>query len=65
MSTKVVIDAEEPSSLQRALGVSRAVWLGEVAAIRVDPLADDPELTTLGDACDGYVDHYRPAKPSR
>jgi hypothetical protein len=54
------VDALSPSGLQDTFGVSRAVWLGEIAATRVDPLAEDPQKSTLGDACGAYVDHYRP-----
>jgi hypothetical protein len=50
----VTVSAREPSSLQRALGVDRRVWLGTLAASRVGPPAQAP----LTRACGRYVDHY-------
>jgi len=61
--TEIQVSAAEPSAFQDTLGVSRSVWLGEIAATRVDPLTEDPEITALGDACDEFVDHYRPQSP--
>jgi hypothetical protein len=60
---EVTVTAEDPSGLQDALGVDRSVWLGEVAATRVDPLREPPAETALGDACGDYVDHLR--RPGR
>ncbi len=60
-SLDVSVSAEEPGGLERAIGAERRVWLGEVAAMRVDPLAGDPDEVPLSDACGAYVDHVGPS----
>ena len=61
---EVAVSAEEPGTLERAVGATRRVWLGEVAATRVDPLAEAPDTVPLGAACGRYVDRYVPrARP--
>jgi hypothetical protein len=57
---EVEVDAAEPAGLARAVGAERRVWLGEVAATRLDPLASEPQEIPLGSACDRYVDRYVP-----
>jgi hypothetical protein len=57
---EVEVEAAEPAALARAVGADRKVWLGEVAATRLDPLVSDPEAVPLGDACGRYVDRYVP-----
>jgi hypothetical protein len=50
-----VVRAAEPTGLQRALGVERRVWLGDLAATPQErPVAE----TTLERACSRYVDHF-------
>jgi hypothetical protein len=51
---RIAVDAHEPSSLQRFLGVRRQVWLGGIAATKVAP----PRKVAIGNACGQYVDHY-------
>jgi hypothetical protein len=50
----VTVGADQPSALQRSLGVRRQVWLGTVAATRAESKA-----IPLHDACDRFVDHWR------
>lgn len=57
---EVAVEAAEPATLARAAGATRRVWLGEVAATRLDPLATAPEVVPLGAACERYVDRYDP-----
>ena len=59
-SVEVSVDAEEPAALARLAGADRKVWLGALAATRLDPLADQPETVALGEACGRYVDRYVP-----
>jgi hypothetical protein len=55
---RVDVAAAEPSALERALGAPRRVWLGELAATRLDPTAGStPRAVALADACGDYVDH--------
>jgi len=56
----VEIEAREPASLAGAVGATRRVWLGELAATRLDPLAAEAEIVPLGAACGRYVDRYVP-----
>ncbi len=42
------------------MGAPRKVWLGELAATRLDPLADEPQDIPLADACGRYLDRYVP-----
>jgi hypothetical protein len=49
---EVEVSADEPSTLQRALGVTRTSWLGTVALTS----QDEPE--TSAEPCREYVDHY-------
>ncbi len=49
---EIEVSADEPSALQRALGVTRTSWLGTVALISQD------EPSTSAEACGEYVDHY-------
>ena len=58
--TEVEAEAAEPAALARAAGAPRRVWLGDVAATRLDPLAAEPEVVPLGAACGRYVDRYVP-----
>jgi hypothetical protein len=51
---EIEVSADEPSGLQRALGVERSTWLGTVALTS----RDRPETTELVRACNEYVDHY-------
>ena len=51
----VTVHAEEPNTLQRALGVDRKVWLGRVAATTAAPRG-----IATADACGEYLDHYVP-----
>jgi hypothetical protein len=51
---RIAVDAPQPSSLQRLLGVRRQVWLGGIAATRVAA----PKTLAIGKACGRYVDHY-------
>jgi hypothetical protein len=57
---EVTVDAAEPAALARAAAATRRVWLGEIAATRLDPLAEEPQIVPLGAACDRYVDRYDP-----
>ena len=52
--TTVTVRAEQPTGLQRLLGVKRQVWLGYVAATR--PGVGHVPLRA---ACGHYVDHWR------
>jgi hypothetical protein len=49
---EIEVSADEPSALQRALGVKRTSWLGTVALIS----QDEPRISA--EACGEYVDHY-------
>ncbi len=49
---EIEISADEPSALQRALGVERTSWLGTVA------LTSQAEPRISAEACDEYVDHF-------
>ncbi|MCD6015790.1 MAG: hypothetical protein K0R88_1874 [Solirubrobacterales bacterium] len=52
---EVVVRAAEPSGLQRAVGVERRVWLGDIAATpSTRPVVD----VVLARACVQYVDHF-------
>jgi hypothetical protein len=57
---EVEVEAGEPAALARFVGAPRKVWLGELAATRLDPLADEPETLPLASACGAYVDRYVP-----
>jgi hypothetical protein len=59
----ITVSAEEPTGLQRALGVERRTWLGAIAAIRVDPLSDPPPSVAPATICDAYLDHAAKAIP--
>ncbi len=59
-SVDVAIEADEPPALARLVGAERKVWLGELAATRLDPLTDEPATLPLGEACGKYVDRYVP-----
>src|SRR3954454_22504020 len=56
----VTVQAEEPSSFQRLVGVRRQVWLGGVGATR-----GRPATTALHGTCDRFVDHYVVRGPTR
>ncbi len=49
---EVEVSADEPSALQRALGVTRTSWLGTLALTS----QDEPEMSA--EPCGEYVDHY-------
>jgi len=49
---EVEVSADQPSTLQRALGVTRTSWLGTVALTS----QDEPEMSA--EPCGEYVDHY-------
>ena len=49
---EVEVSAGRPSGLQRALGVTRTIWLGTVALTS----QDGPK--TSAEACGEYIDHY-------
>ena len=53
----VEVSAAEPSGVQRALGVKRRVWLGDIALTPTQA----PAVKPLRDACGDYVDRYLPA----
>ena len=57
---EVEVQADEPASLARLVGAQRKVWLGELAATRLDPLADEPQDIPLADVCGRYLDRYVP-----
>lgn len=57
---EVEVTASEPGALERVAGATRRVWLGKVAATRLDPLAEKPGAVALGEACNRYVDRYDP-----
>jgi hypothetical protein len=50
---QIKVNAEEPSSFQRFVGVRRQVWLGSIAATR-----GGPQTVALHRSCAHYVDHY-------
>lgn len=50
---KITVSAQEPSSLQRLVGVRRQVWLGSIAATR-----GGATKIPLHDACNRFVDHF-------
>lgn len=52
--TTITVEAEQPTGLQRFLGVKRRVWLGYVAATR-----PGSQRVPLRAACGHYVDHWR------
>jgi hypothetical protein len=56
---RVDVSAAEPNGIERALGAPRRVWLGRLAATRLDATRDaaPPEVSLAG-ACGRYVDHY-------
>jgi hypothetical protein len=58
-AVRVDVTAAEPNGLERALGAPRRVWLGHLAATRLDVTsgAASPEVSLSG-ACGRYVDHY-------
>ncbi len=51
---EIEISAEEPSALQRALGVERTTWLGTVALTS----REAPTEVNLANNCEFYVDHF-------
>jgi hypothetical protein len=59
-SVEVAVEADEPAALARFVGADRKVWLGELAATRLDPLTNEPATVPLGEACGRYVDRYVP-----
>jgi hypothetical protein len=59
-AVEVEVEADEPAALARLAGAERKVWLGELAATRIDPLRSDPASVPLGLACGRYVDRYSP-----
>ena len=52
--TTVTVRAEQPTGLQRLLGVKRQVWLGYVAATR-----PGSRRVSLQAACGHYLDHWQ------
>ena len=52
-TVKVKVDASEPSSFQRFVGVRRQVWLGGIAAT-----SGGPQTVPLHDTCKRFIDHY-------
>ncbi len=50
---RITVNASQPSSFQRFVGVRRQVWLGAIAATR-----GGPHTAPLGDGCGRYIDHY-------
>jgi hypothetical protein len=50
---KITVDAQEPSSFQRFVGVRRQVWLGAIAATR-----GGPRTAPLHDTCKRFIDHF-------
>jgi hypothetical protein len=59
-SVDVDVQADEPATLARLAGAERKVWLGELAATRLDPLTQEAQTVPLGQACGRYVDRYDP-----
>ena len=58
-SIPVEVSAAEPSGLERAVSAPRRVWLGRLAATRLDPFAGATAPTApLARACGRYVDHF-------
>jgi hypothetical protein len=53
-TTTISVEAQEPTGLQRFLGVRRRVWLGYIAATR-----PGSRQVSLRAACGRYVDHWR------
>ena len=51
---EITVEADEVSTLQKALGVDSPAVLGNVAATRLDDL----EARTFADSCRLYLDHY-------
>jgi hypothetical protein len=49
----ITVSAAKPSAFQRAVGVTRQVWLGELAATR-----GGPQVTSLRAACGRFLDHF-------
>jgi hypothetical protein len=61
---RVEVSAAEPTALERAAGAPRRVWLGELAATRLDPTAGGrPADVPLDRACGEYVDHFSTGGP--
>jgi hypothetical protein len=52
-TVKVTVDASEPSSFQRFVGVPRQVWLGGIAAT-----SGGPHTVQLHATCRRFIDHY-------
>ncbi|MGI9020298.1 MAG: hypothetical protein ACR2G3_06270 [Solirubrobacterales bacterium] len=57
---EVEVQAAEPAGLADLAGAPRKVWLGHLAATRLDPLAAEPKTVPLKRACGRYVDRYVP-----
>jgi hypothetical protein len=58
-AVQVDITAAEPNAVERAVGAPRRVWLGAVAATRLDPTRAAPPVVPLSEACGRFVDHLR------
>lgn len=56
--TAVEVVAAEPSAFQRALGVTRKVWVGTLAFTALTK----PRRVSAAEACGAYVDHYLPER---
>jgi hypothetical protein len=52
-TVNVTVDASEPSSFQRFVGVPRQVWLGGIAAT-----SGGPHTVQLHATCRRFIDHY-------
>jgi hypothetical protein len=55
---EVTVDATDPPLLSRLTGARRRVWLGNLAASRVQTMQSHP----LAKSCGLYVDHYVPQR---
>jgi hypothetical protein len=56
---RVDVEAEQPNGVERALDAPRRVWLGHLAATRLDATTDAAFRVSPAQACGRYVDHYR------
>jgi hypothetical protein len=59
---RVDVSAAEPNAVEQALGAPRRVWLGHLAATRVDVTSARVPDAPLADACGRYLDHFRPPR---
>jgi hypothetical protein len=55
---EVTVDASDPPLLSRLTGARRRVWLGTLAATKLQSMQTLP----LAKSCGGYVDHYVPKR---